>query len=93
MKFEIDSVQACNNAWNVEDRFDEIIKLYPYLKNKITKISDIANKSIIIIEINSLKELNELVEGCKCHIVYDAISGVDENGLSGIITVYDDYME
>lgn len=94
MKFEIDSVQACDNAWCVEDRFDEIIKLYPYLKDKITKISDNDNKStIIIIEINSLKELTDLVEGCKCHIVYDATNEVGDDGLNGVITIYDDYME
>ena len=89
MKFEIDSVQACNNAWKVEDRFDETIKLYPYLKDKVTKSSD----DKIVIEINTLEELNDLVEGCKCHVVYDATNEVDDDGVNGIITIYDDYME
>ena len=89
MKFQIESVQACNRAWNIEDRFDETIKLYPYLENKVTKFSD----DTIVIEINTLEELNDLVNGCKCHVVYDATNEVDDNGLNGIITIYDDYME
>lgn len=89
MKFQIESVQACNHAWNIEDRFDEIIKLYPYLEDKVTKSSD----DKIVIEINTLEELNDLVEGCKCHVVYDATNGVDDDGVNGIITIYDDYME
>ena len=40
MKFQIDSVQACNHAWRVEDRFEEMLKLYPYLKDKITELPD-----------------------------------------------------
>lgn len=89
MKFQIESVQACNHAWNIEDRFDEIIKLYPYLEDKVTKSSD----DKIVIEINTLEELNDLVEGCKCHVVYDATNEVDDDGVNGIITIYDDYME
>ena len=92
MKFQIDSVQACNHAWRVEDRFEEMLKLYPYLKDKIIKLPD-DNRNIITIEINSLEELNDLVEGCKCHIVYDATNDVDDDGLNGVITIYDDYME
>ena len=92
MKFQIDSVQACNHAWKMEDRFEEMLKLYPYLKGKITKLPD-DNINIITIEINSLEELNDLVEGCKCHIVYDATNDVDDDGLNGVITIYDDYME
>jgi hypothetical protein len=92
MKFQIDSVQACNHAWRVEDRFEEMLKLYPYLKDKITELPD-DNKNIITIEINSLEELNDLVEGCKCYIVYDATNDVDDDGLNGVITIYDDYME
>lgn len=92
MKFQIESVQACNHAWRVEDRFEEILKLYPYLKDKITELPD-DNKNIITIEINTLEELNDLVEGCKCHIVYDATNEVDDDGVNGIITIYDDYME
>lgn len=93
MKFEIDSVQACNNAWKVEDRFDETIKLYPYLKDKVTKFTDINNTTRLAIEIDSLKELTDLVEGCKCHVVYDATNEVDDDGVNGIIIIYDDYME
>ena len=92
MKFQIESVQACGHAWRVEDRFEEMLKLYPYLKDKITKLPD-DNRNIITIEINSLEELNNLVEGCKCHIVYDATNDVDDDGVNGIITIYDDYME
>ena len=89
MKFQIESVKACIQAWNKEDRYDEIIKLYPYLKDKITKFSD----SVNTIEINTLEELNDLVDGCKCHIVYDATNEVDDDGVNGSITIYDDYME
>lgn len=92
MKFQIESVQACNYAWRAEDRFEEILKSYPYLKDKITELPD-DNRNIITIEINSLEELNNLVEGCKCHIVYDATNDVDDDGLNGVITIYDDYME
>lgn len=93
MKFQIESVIACNHAWKVGDRFEEMLKLYPYLKDKITKLPD-DNRNIIIIEINTLKELTDLVEGCKCHVVYDATNEVvDDDGLNGIITIYDDYME
>ena len=92
MKFQIYSVQACNHAWNAEDRFEEMLKLYPYLKDKITELPD-DNRNIITIEINSLEELNDLVEGCKCHVVYDATNDVDDDGLNGVITIYDDYME
>lgn len=92
MKFQIESVQACNHAWRVEDRFEEMLKLYPYLKDKITELSD-DNRNIITIEINSLKELNDLVNGCRCHVVYDATNDVDDDGLNGVITIYDDYME
>ena len=93
MKFQIESVQASNHVWRVEDRFEEMLKLYPYLKGKITELPD-GNRNIITIEINSLEELNDLVEGCKCHIVYDATNDVDDDdGLNGVITIYDDYME
>ena len=92
MKFQIGSVLACNNAWRVEDRFEEMLKLYPYLKDKITELSD-DNRNIITIEINTLEELNDLVEGCKCNVVYDATNDVDDNGLNGVIVIYDDYME
>lgn len=92
MKFQIGSVLACNNAWRVEDRFEEMLKLYPYLKDKITELSD-DNRNIITIEINTLEELNDLVEGCKCNVVYDATNDVDDNGLNGGIVIYDDYME
>lgn len=92
MKFQIDSVQACNHAWRVEDRFEEMLKLYPYLKDKITELPD-DNKNIITTEINSLEELNDLVNGCRCHVVYDATNDVDDDGLNGVITIYDDYME
>ena len=91
MKFQIESVQACNHAWNREDRFEEMLTLYPYLKDKITKIPDDIN--VIVIEINTLEELNDLVEGCKCHIVYDATNDLDDDGVNGSITIYDDYME
>ena len=89
MKFQIESVQACNHVWRVEDRFEEMLKLYPYLEDKITKFSN----SVNTIEINTLEELNDLVDGCKCHIVYDATNDVDDDGLNGVITIYDDYME
>ena len=88
MKFQIESVKACIQAWN-KDRYDEIIKLYPYLKDKITKFSN----SVNTIEINTLEELNDLVDGCKCHVVYDATNEVDDDGVNGSITIYDDYME
>lgn len=88
MKFQIESVKACIQTWN-KDRYDEIIKLYPYLKDKITKFSN----SVNTIEINTLEELNDLVDGCKCHIVYDATNEVDDDGVNGSITIYDDYME
>lgn len=100
MKFQIESVQACGNAWRAEDRFEEMLKLYPYLKDKITKLPNndrniitINDRNIITIEINTLKELNDLVNGCRCRIVYDATNDVDSNGVNGIITIYDDYME
>lgn len=89
MKFQIESVQACNHAWNGEDRFDEMLTLYPYLKGKITKSSD----NVFTIEINTLEELNNLIEGCKCHVVYDATNDLDDDGVNGNITIYDDYME
>ena len=92
MKFQIESVQACNHAWRVEDRFEEMLKLYPYLKDKITELPD-DNRNIITIEINSLEELNDLVNGCRCHVVYDATNDVDDDVLNGVITIYDDYME
>lgn len=92
MKFQIESVQACNHAWDVDVRFSEIIKLYPYLKDKITKLPD-NDRNIITIEINTLEELNDLVNGCRCHVVYDATNDVDSDGVNGIITIYDDYME
>ena len=92
MKFQIESVQACNHAWRVEDRFEEMLKLYPYLKDKITELPD-DNRNIITIEINSLEELNDLVNGCGCHVVYDATNDVDDDGFNGVITIYDDYME
>lgn len=92
MKFQIKSVQACNYTLDVESRFAEIIKLYPYLKDKITKPSD-NDGNIITIEINTLEELNDLVNGCRCHIVYDATNDVDSDGVNGVITIYDDYME
>ena len=91
MKFQIESVQACNHAWRVEDRFEEMLKLYPYLKDKITELPD-DNRNIITIEINSLEELNDLVNGCRCHVVYDATNDPDDDGLNGVITIYDDYM-
>lgn len=93
MKFEIDSVQACNNSWHTEDIFEEILTLYPYLKDKVTKFTNINNITRLAIEINTLKELTDLVEGCKCHIVYDACNKADDSGLNGKITIYDDYME
>lgn len=89
MKFDISSVKACNHAWNMEDRFDEIISLYPYLKDKVIKSSN----NITTIEINTLEELNNLIEGCKCHIVYDVTNDLDDNGVGGSITLYDDYLE
>lgn len=92
MKFQIESVQACSHAWNREDRFEEILKLYPYLKDKITELPD-DNRNIITIEINTLEELTDLVNGCRCHVVYDATNDVDDDGLNGSITIYDDYME
>lgn len=92
MKFQIGSVLAFNHAWRVEDRFEEMLKLYPYLKDKITELSD-DNRNIITIEINTLEELNDLVEGCKCNVVYDATNDVDDDGLNGVIVIYDDYME
>lgn len=92
MKFQIESVQACNHAWKVEDKFEEMLKLYPYLKDKITKLLD-DNRHIVTIEINSLEELNDLVNGCMCQVVYDATNYVDDDGLNGVITIYDDYME
>lgn len=92
MKFQIESVQACGNAWREEDRFEEMLKLYPYLKDKITKLP-INDRNIITIEINTLEELNDLVNGCRCHIVYDATNDVDSDGVNGVITIYDDYME
>lgn len=88
MKFQIDSVKACNNAWNRGGRFEEMLTLYPYLKDKVTKSSD----DITTIEINTLEELNDLIEGCKCHIVYDATNEVDDD-VNGSITIYDDYLE
>lgn len=92
MKFQIESVQACNHAWDVDVKFSEIIKLYPYLKDKVTKLPD-NDRNIITIEINTLEELNDLVNGCRCHVVYDATNDVDSDGVNGIITIYDDYME
>ena len=92
MKFQIDSVLACNHACDVGDRFKETLKLYPYLKGKIAKLPN-DNRNIITIEINSLEELNDLVNGCMCQVVYDATNYVDEDGLNGNITIYDDYME
>ena len=92
MKFQIESVQASNHAWDVDVRFSEIIKLYPYLKDKITKLPD-NDRNIITIEINTLEELNDLVNGCRCHVVYDATNDVDSDGVNGIITIYDDYIE
>lgn len=91
MKFQIESVQACNHAWNMEDRFEEMLTLYPYLKDKIAKLPD--DRNVIVIEINTLEELNNLVDGCKCHVVYDATNDLDDDGVSGSITIYDDYME
>lgn len=92
MKFQIDSVQTYNYAWKVGDKFEEMLKLYPYLKDKIAKLPD-DNRNIITIEINTLEELNDLVNGCECHVVYDATNDVDDDGLNGVITIYDDYME
>lgn len=92
MKFQIKSVQACNYTLDVESRFAEIIKLYPYLKDKITELPD-DNRNIITIEINTLEELNDLVNGCWCHIVYDVNNDVDSDGVNGVITIYDDYIE
>ena len=92
MKFQIESVQACNHAWKVKDRFEEMLKLYPYLKDKIIKLPD-DNRNIITIGINTLEELNNLVNGCRCHVVYDATNDVDDDGFNGVITIYDDYME
>lgn len=93
MKFEIDSIQACNNAWNIEDRFEEILKLYPYLKGKVNKFIDSDNNTKLVIEINTLEELTNLVDGCRYSIVYDASNEVDDKGFNGNITIYDDYME
>lgn len=92
MKFQIKSVQACCLAWDVDGEFSNTIKLYPYLKDKITKLPD-NDGNIITIEINTLEELNDLVNGCRCHIVYDATNDVDSDGLNGVITIYDYYME
>lgn len=91
MKFQIESVKACNQAWNREDRFEEMLILYTYLKDKITKLPDARN--VIVIEINTLEALNDLVKGCKCHIVYDVTNDLDDNGVNGSITLYDDYLE
>lgn len=90
MKFQIKSVQAC--CWDVDSEFSNTIELYPYLKDKITKLPD-NDGNIITIEINTLKELNDLVNGCRCHVVYDATNDVDSNGVNGVITIYDDYIE
>lgn len=92
MKFQIESVQACCKAWDVDGEFSNTIELYPYLKDKITKLPD-NDGNIITIEINTLEELNDLVNGCRCHIVYDATNDVDSDGVNGVITIYDDYME
>lgn len=92
MKFQIQSQKLIGDHWAQSHPFQEIIKMYPYLKSKIAKLPD-DNRNIITIEINSLEELNDLVNGCMCCVVYDATNDVDDDGLNGNIIIYDDYME
>ena len=94
MKFQIDSVQACNHAWRVEDRFEEMLKLYPYLKDKITELPD-DNRNIITIEINSLEELMQLIDKFNCDVIVgkSVVEEYAQYNITGKIIIYDDYIE
>ena len=61
------------------------------LEDKVTKLP--GDRNAIVIEINTLEELNDLVNGCRCHVVYDATNEIDDDGVNGVITIYDNYIE
>ena len=90
-------ITGCPFYYCHQDKYSGGYSSYNLRSNQTetTNVSELSdnNRNIITIEINSLEELNDLVEGCKCHVVYDATSDVDDDGLNGVITIYDDYME
>lgn len=96
MKFEISSIQSSYNYnYIYGDAKAELIKLYPYLDGKIFEFPKDKNK--FWIKINSIKDLNSLVTGCSCHVIYNFYNGEkrDELGVKvdGNIAIYDDYVE
>lgn len=92
MKFQIKSQKLINDYWFKSPPFQEVIDLYPFLKDKTT-LMHIDEETIGVIEINSFEELNELVKNVEGEIVYQLYNESNKHGLNGIITIYDSYIE
>lgn len=93
MKFEIQSQKVNNDYWVRSFPFQEVIDLYPFLKDKTTTIYIDEEETIGVIEINTLEELNDLVNSVEGNIVYQLYNKLDKHGLNGIITIYDSYID
>lgn len=93
MKFQIQSQKLINDYWFKSPPFKEVIDLYPFLKDKTALMCIDEEETIGVIEINSFEELNELVKNVEGEIVYQLYTESDKYGLSGIITIYDSYIE
>lgn len=93
MKFQIKSQKLINDYWFKSPPFQEVIDLYPFLKDKTTLMHIDEEETIGVIEINSFEELNELVKNVEGEIVYQLYTESDKYGLNGVITIYDSYIE
>lgn len=93
MKFQIRSQKLINDYWFKSPSFQELIEMYPFLKDKTTSMYNEEEDTIAIIEINSFEELNELVKNVEGEIVYQLYTESNKYGINGIITIYDSYIE
>lgn len=93
MKFQIQSQKLINDYWFQSPPFQEVIEMYPFLKNKTTLMCIDEKETIGVIEINSFEELNDLVKSVEGEIVYQLYNEPNKYGLNGIITIYDSYIE
>ena len=86
MKFKLTSPLV--SSYISADYQKRIIEVYPFLKDMNTSIEG----DDVVIEINTLEELDNLARKCKHSLVYRNDEDYVDN-LDGWITIYDDYLE
>lgn len=88
MKFKLSS-PLVPDYYLPDEYLKRIIGLYPFLKDM--NISIIGDD--LVIEINTLEELDNLAKKCKHNLVYCNDNDYFNDKLDGWITIYDDYLE